>query len=65
LAGKTKADVTALLYADVKSIVKDQESLDLVNRWIKERLPKFECVKSETERTPDGKPKCIQIKTKQ
>jgi hypothetical protein len=28
LAGKTKADVTALLYADVKSIVKDKETLD-------------------------------------
>lgn len=28
LAGNTKADVTALLYADVKSIVKDKETLD-------------------------------------
>ena len=28
LVGKTKADVTALLYADVKSIVKDKETLD-------------------------------------
>ena len=28
LTGKTKADVTALLYTDVKSIVKDKETLD-------------------------------------
>jgi hypothetical protein len=28
LVGKTKADVTALLYADVRSIVKDKETLD-------------------------------------
>jgi hypothetical protein len=28
LAGKTKADVTALLYTDVKSVVKDKETLD-------------------------------------
>ena len=28
LTGKTKADVTALLYADVRSIVKDKQTLD-------------------------------------